>query len=128
MRLYVTEMAAEMVMMATGAAIGYGSPQTLTDTGLKLAKGQKGDAPTLKPTFMVFAPAVLDRVRQAVQAKFSAASPTLKKVIAAGLAAGEKEFHAGRCGEDRTIQRNESVRVVPMSHDDLKATLKPWFG
>lgn len=46
-------MAAEMVMMATGAAIGYGSPQTLTDTGLKLAKGQKGDAPTLKPTFMV---------------------------------------------------------------------------
>jgi hypothetical protein len=33
--------------------IGYGSPQTLTDTGLKLAKGQKGDAPTLKPTFMV---------------------------------------------------------------------------
>jgi hypothetical protein len=33
---------------------------------------------------MVFAPAVLDRVRQAVQAKFSAASPTLKKLIAAG--------------------------------------------
>ena len=65
---------------------------------MKLAKGVRGDAPTLKPTFMVFAPAVLDRVRQAVQAKFSAASPTLKRLINAGLVAGEREFHAGRCG------------------------------
>jgi long-chain acyl-CoA synthetase len=95
---HIMEMAAEMLMLAKGAAIGYGSPQTLTDTGLKLAKGVRGDAPTLKPTFMVFAPAVLDRVRQAVQAKFSAASPTLKRLINAGLAAGEREFHAGRCG------------------------------
>jgi hypothetical protein len=47
----------------------------------------------------VFAPAVLDRVRQAVQAKFAAASPTLKKIVNAGLAAGEREFYAGRCGE-----------------------------
>mmetsp|Transcript_2587 Transcript_2587/g.4069 ORF Transcript_2587/g.4069 Transcript_2587/m.4069 type:complete len:704 (-) Transcript_2587:393-2504(-) len=95
---HIMEMAAEMVMLAIGAGIGYGSPQTLTDTGLKLAAGCRGDAPTLKPTLMVFAPAVLDRVRQAVQAKFSAASPTLKKLVAAGLAAGEREFHAGRCG------------------------------
>jgi long-subunit acyl-CoA synthetase (AMP-forming) len=95
---HIMEMAAEMVMLATGAAIGYGSPQTLTDTGLKLAAGTRGDAPTLRPTFMVFAPAVLDRVRQAVQAKFAAASPTLRRVIDAGLAAGEREFHAGRNG------------------------------
>lgn len=95
---HIMEMAAEMVMLATGAAIGYGSPQTLTDTGLKLAVGTRGDAPTLRPTFMVFAPAVLDRVRQAVQAKFAGASATLRAVINAGLAAGEREFHNGRCG------------------------------
>ena len=95
---HIMEMAAEMVMLATGAAIGYGSPQTLTDTGLKLAAGTRGDAPTLRPTLMVFAPAVLDRVRQAVQAKFAAASPTLRRVIDAGFAAGEREFHAGRNG------------------------------
>jgi hypothetical protein len=47
------EMAAEVVILATGGSIGYGSPQTLTDTGLKLAAGCKGDAPTLQPTFMV---------------------------------------------------------------------------
>ena len=95
---HIMEMAAECLMMALGAAIGYGSPQTLTDTGLKLAPGSRGDAPTLQPTFMVFAPAVLDRVRQAVQAKFAAASPLLKKLVGAGLAAGEREFHAGRIG------------------------------
>ena len=82
---HIMEMAAETVMLALGAAIGYGSPQTLTDTGLKLAPGTRGDAPTLKPTFMVFAPAVLDRVRQAVQAKFSAAKPALKKTHQRGL-------------------------------------------
>jgi hypothetical protein len=37
----------------------------------------------------------LSRYSQAVQAQFSAASPALKRVIAAGLAAGEREFHAG---------------------------------
>jgi len=95
---HIMEMAAEMLMLANGAAIGYGSPQTLTDTGLKLAPGTRGDAPTLKPTFMVFAPAVLDRVRQAVQAKFSAGTPTQRKLIDAGLAAGERRFHAGLCG------------------------------
>jgi len=51
---YALEMAAEVVMLATGAAIGYGSPQTLTDSGLKLAEGTRGDAPTLEPTFMVW--------------------------------------------------------------------------
>jgi long-chain acyl-CoA synthetase len=95
---HIMEMAAECLMMALGAAIGYGSPQTLTDTGLKLAPGSRGDAPTLQPTFMVFAPAVLDRVRQAVQAKFAAASPLLQRLVNAGLAAGEREFHAGRIG------------------------------
>jgi len=52
----------------------------------------------------VFAPAVLDRVRQSVSAVFSAASPTLKRLIAAGLAAGEREFYAGRCGGETTRQ------------------------
>jgi long-chain acyl-CoA synthetase len=95
---HIMEMAAETVMLALGAAIGYGSPQTLTDTGLKLAPGTRGDAPTLRPTFMVFAPAVLDRVRQAVQAKFAGAKPVLKKLIDAGLAAGRRDFEAGRIG------------------------------
>jgi len=95
---HIMEMAAETVMFALGCCVGYGSPQTLTDSGLKLAPGTKGDAPTLRPTFMVFAPTVLDRVRQAVQAKFAAASPLLQSVVAAAIKAGYAEFDAGRIG------------------------------
>jgi long-subunit acyl-CoA synthetase (AMP-forming) len=95
---HIMEMAAECVMFAIGCAVGYGSPQTLTDSGLKLAPGCRGDAPTLRPTFMVFAPTVLDRVRSAVQAKIAKASPLSQSLFAAALAAGGREFDAGRIG------------------------------
>jgi len=95
---HIMEMAAEAVMFAIGCCVGYGSPQTLTDSGLKLAPGCKGDAPTLKPTFMVFAPTVLDRVRAGVQAKVAAASPLSQTLLNAALAAGSAEFDAGRIG------------------------------
>ena len=95
---HIMEMAAECVMFAIGCSVGYGTPQTLTDSGLKLAKGVRGDAPTLQPTFMVFAPTVLDRVRQAVQAKVAAASSLSQSLFAMGLEAGYREFEAGRVG------------------------------
>jgi long-subunit acyl-CoA synthetase (AMP-forming) len=95
---HIMEMAAECVMFALGCAVGYGSPQTLTDTGLKLAPGCRGDAPTLRPTFMVFAPTVLDRVRSSVQAKIEKASSLSQSLFASALAAGGREFDAGRIG------------------------------
>ena len=95
---HIMEMAAEVVMFAIGCCVGYGSPQTLTDTGLKLAAGVRGDAPTLRPTFMVFAPTVLDRVRSAVQAKVAGASPLSQTLFNAALTAGYAEFEAGRIG------------------------------
>ena len=50
-------------LLGLGAAMGYGSPHTLTDTGVKLKQpGQQGDAPCLRPTVMLFAPAVLGKV------------------------------------------------------------------
>jgi long-chain acyl-CoA synthetase len=95
---HIMEMAAECVMFAIGCAVGYGSPQTLTDTGLKLAPGCRGDAPTLRPTFMVFAPTVLDRVRSAVQAKVAKGSSLAQSLFGSAMAAGIKEFDAGRIG------------------------------
>ena len=95
---HIMEMAAECVMYAIGCSVGYGSPQTLTDSGLKLAPGTRGDAPTLRPTFMVFAPTILDRVRSAVQAKVQAASPVAQSIFNAALEAGYAEFDAGRIG------------------------------
>lgn len=95
---HIMELAAESVMFALGCAVGYGSPQTLSDTGLKLAAGSRGDAPTLKPTFMVFAPTVLDRVRQGVQAKVKAAKPIAQKLFGKALAAGARDFDKGLIG------------------------------
>ena len=95
---HIMELTAECVMFAIGCAVGYGSPQTLTDSGLKLAPGTRGDAPTLRPTFMVFAPTVLDRVRQAVDAKLSAAHGLKGKLAAAALSLGFKDFDHGKIG------------------------------
>lgn len=95
---HIMEMAAECVMFAIGCSVGYGSPQTLTDSGLKLAAGCRGDAPTLRPTFMVFAPTVLDRVRASVQAKVAGASSVAQSIFGAALEAGYAEFEAGRIG------------------------------
>merc|ERR1719264_1191853 len=66
---HIMELFIECMMLSVGAGIGYGSPQTLTSTGVKLAKGQEGDAPLLKPTLLVFAPAVLDKVYSGVKRK-----------------------------------------------------------
>jgi long-subunit acyl-CoA synthetase (AMP-forming) len=95
---HIMELSSECVMFALGCAVGYGSPQTLTDTGLKLAPGCRGDAPTLKPTFMVFAPTVLDRVRQTVDARLAAAKPLKRRLAAAAMAAGQRDFAKGLIG------------------------------
>ena len=76
-------------MFSAGAAVGYGSPQTLTDTGLKLADGVRGDAVLLRPTFMVFPPTVLDRVRQGVAANVAKAGGLAATLFAAALEAGQ---------------------------------------
>ncbi|KAI5062971.1 hypothetical protein GOP47_0021518 [Adiantum capillus-veneris] len=64
---HVLELAAECTLSAAGAAIGYGSPLTLTDTSNKVKKGTKGDAAELKPTLLTAVPAILDRVRDGVR-------------------------------------------------------------
>eukprot|EP00246_Nothoceros_aenigmaticus_P003640 TRINITY_DN14813_c0_g1_i1.p1 TRINITY_DN14813_c0_g1~~TRINITY_DN14813_c0_g1_i1.p1 ORF type:complete len:500 (-),score=110.23 TRINITY_DN14813_c0_g1_i1:1452-2738(-) len=64
---HVLELSAELTMCASGAAIGFGSPLTLTDTSNKIKQGTKGDASELHPTLMTAVPAILDRVRDGVR-------------------------------------------------------------
>jgi len=77
---------------------GYGNAQTLTDTGLKLAKGQLGDAKIAKPNAMVFAPAVLDKIYSAVKDKVNAAGGCKKTMFDKALAAGYANYDAGGVG------------------------------
>ncbi|KAG9448579.1 hypothetical protein H6P81_008544 [Aristolochia fimbriata] len=66
---HIFELAAEIVMLSSGTAIGYGSALTLTDTSNKVKKGTQGDATALKPTLMASVPAILDRIRDGVRKK-----------------------------------------------------------
>jgi long-subunit acyl-CoA synthetase (AMP-forming) len=95
---HIMEMVGEIVMLSMGLSLGYGSPHTLTDTGVKLKKGCIGDAPCLQPTFMVFAPAVLDKVFQAIQGKRSKMAGLKAKLFDWGVANGEKHFGRGQVG------------------------------
>ncbi|KAL0405142.1 UNVERIFIED_CONTAM: Long chain acyl-CoA synthetase 8 [Sesamum latifolium] len=78
---HVFELAAETVMLTAGAAIGYGSALTLTDTSNKIKKGTKGDASVLKPTLMAAVPAILDRVRDGVVKKVEEKGGIVKKLF-----------------------------------------------
>ncbi|XP_031489091.1 long chain acyl-CoA synthetase 9, chloroplastic [Nymphaea colorata] len=78
---HILEMAAEVFICAVGAAIGYGSPLTLTDTSNKIKKGTKGDASVLGPTLMTAVPAILDRVRDGVRRKVDAKGGLSKRLF-----------------------------------------------
>lgn len=78
---HVFELAAETVMLTSGARIGYGSALTLTDTSNKVMKGTKGDATALKPTLMAAVPAILDRVRDGVMKKVEEKAGSAKKLF-----------------------------------------------
>lgn len=94
---HVMELTIEMWLLSTGASMGYGSPHTLTDTGVKLQKGCRGDAPTLKPTAMLFAPAVLDKVYAAVMRKVQG-SAVSKFLFSQALDEGKSRFEKGLVG------------------------------
>jgi len=57
------------MVLSLGAAIGFGSPMTLSDVSPKIKAGTRGDAPTLKPTLMAAVPAIMDRLRKGVTDK-----------------------------------------------------------
>ncbi|KAL5229423.1 hypothetical protein ABZP36_028199 [Zizania latifolia] len=78
---HVFELAAETVMLASGAAIGYGSALTMTDTSNKIKKGTKGDVSVLQPTLMISVPAILDRIRDAVFKKVAEKGGLTKKLF-----------------------------------------------
>jgi len=101
---HIMEMIAELTMIMLGGCLGYGSPHTLTETGVKLKRPEsEGDAVLLRPTFMVFAPAVFDKVYKGVLKKLEAKGGVAKSLFDWALSVGLKNF------ED-----NSAVGVNPM--------------
>lgn len=99
---HIMEMATEVSFLALGASMGFGSPHTLTDSGVKLKRPESiGDARCLQPTFMVFAPAVLDKIYQAVQSRRASFSAAKRALFRWGLNSGERHFRRGKIGANR---------------------------
>merc|ERR1712232_1202143 len=75
---HIMELMVEIFFIGMGIPLAYGNPHTLTDSGIKLAKGSIGDLACARPTIMAFAPAVLDEIYAAVNLKMSTG---IKKTI-----------------------------------------------
>ena len=101
---HIFELFVEVHMYAMGAQVGYGNPHTLTPSGVKLKQTkpkQAGDAMVVRPTLMIFAPAVLDKVYVGVKAKFK--SGLKKSLFAGALKAGYAKYDKGGCGTDGCV-------------------------
>mmetsp|Transcript_24026 Transcript_24026/g.50395 ORF Transcript_24026/g.50395 Transcript_24026/m.50395 type:complete len:711 (-) Transcript_24026:693-2825(-) len=96
---HIMEIALEIMVISVGMQVGYGSPHTLTSTGVKIKTGTcQGDAAVLGPTLLAFAPAVLDKVYAALNAKIAGSSKLVQMLFKWGLASGESNFNRGVVG------------------------------
>ena len=131
---HIMEMAAELMCYFIGMQVGYGSPHTLTPTGVKVyqgangkspypAGGSMGDAQCLKPSLMVFAPAVLDKVYIGLNQKMAAASPVVQKLFKWGLAAGERRYDQGLIGSSWFYNKIVFKKVQALLGGNLKACI-----
>lgn len=96
---HIMEMIAEIAILSMGASMGYGTPHTLIASGVKLKRPEsEGDATMLKPTFMVFAPAVFDKVYKGVLAKVEGKGGVAKWIFEKALEAGMRSYDSGSIG------------------------------
>lgn len=121
---HIMEMVAEICFMAFGAALGFGSPHTLTDTGVKLKRPESsGDAPTLQPTFMVFAPAVLDKIYQGLNARVKGMTGFQQTMFQWGLNSGARHFDSGGVGANWLLNKVVFQKVQGLIGGRLKAMI-----
>lgn len=95
---HIMEIVSEINLVSLGASMGYGNPHTLTDTGVKLKAGTQGDLPLLKPTFVVFAPLVLEKIYNSISVKTSNLSGIKKMLFNWGIQSGISNFDNGHVG------------------------------
>ena len=78
---HVLEQGIEFVFFVSGMKIGYSSPNTLTDMGTAIRKGDSGDATLLKPMAMAGVPTVLDRIRKGIYDKINKNGLIVRKLF-----------------------------------------------
>lgn len=112
---HIMEMVAEISIIMLGACMGYGSPHTLIESGVKLKRPESdGDCKVLSPTFMVFAPAVMDKVYKGVTKKVSDAGGVSQWAFNTALDYGMQNYDAGGVGVNP---------ILNMAFSSVQATL-----
>ncbi|KAH7638786.1 long chain fatty acid coa ligase-like protein [Dermatophagoides farinae] len=66
---HIMELTLEIFFTLFGVRLGYATPFTLIDSATGLAKGQKSDLQSLKPTIMTSVPLVLERILKQIDEK-----------------------------------------------------------
>lgn len=121
---HIMELAAEVCFLSLGMQLGYGSPHTLTDNGVKLKRPESsGDAALLQPTVMVFAPAVLDKIYQSVQSTRQNLRWMKGKLFDCGLHNGEKRFNRGKIGANWFFNATVFRKVQGMIGGRIKCVI-----
>ena len=121
---HIMEVSAEMNAFALGMQVGYGSPHTLTPTGVKVKAGtMQGDAAVLKPTLMVFAPAVLDKVYVGLDAKVKAGPKAIYNLFLKGVEAGKANFDRGVIGAPFLYNKIIFKKAQALLGGNLKAAV-----
>jgi len=121
---HIMEVSAELNAFALGMQVGYGSPHTLTPTGVKVKAGtMMGDAAVLKPTLMVFAPAVLDKVYVGLDAKVKAGPKMIYKLFLKGVEAGKANFDKGIIGAPFLYNKIIFKKAQALLGGNLKAAV-----
>lgn len=95
---HIMEIVSEINLVSLGACMGYGNPHTLTDTGVKLKAGTQGDLPLLKPTFVIFAPLVLEKIYNSISVKTASLTGLKKMLFTWGIQSGQNNFENGHVG------------------------------
>lgn len=99
---HIMEIVAECLCLSLGISIGFGNPHTLTDTGVKLKLPEsKGDAVLLQPTFMVFAPAVLEKIHAGITRKIEESGKIARWILRKAVNAGQARFEKKQIGTSR---------------------------
>jgi len=102
------ELCVEITLLHQGMSLAYGTPGTLTPASTKMKQTkppQEGDAMASRPTVMVFAPAVLDRVYNAIKARVAGGSAVKRMFFVKGLKAGERNFKKNVVGAPGLYQK-----------------------
>jgi len=111
---HVLELAAETLFIGIGARIGYSSPQTLLDTGVKDAEGKPaGDLRMLRPTLLAAVPLILDRFKNSVLGKVNEAG-FVKRILF------KIAFYLKR---RNTLRKQSSPLLDLLVFNKIKATL-----